>query len=105
MRRPLLVRLLALVFGMTLGGLAGCDLGTVDPPTEGPPPVISSRTCYTDDDCVADACCGLGTAVTHVAEGPRCRGVSCTGSCPPDSIDCGRCIPVCRNSRCAGACR
>ncbi|WP_163995227.1 hypothetical protein [Pyxidicoccus caerfyrddinensis] len=104
MRRPLLVRLSTLVVGMTLGALAGCDLGTLDPPTEDPPPVLSSATCYSDDDCVADACCGLGTAVTHAEEGPSCGGVSCTGGCPAGSIDCGRCIPVCRGSRCSAAC-
>jgi hypothetical protein len=105
MRRTLLARLLPLVVGVTLGGLAGCDLGTLDPPVDEPPPVLSTRTCYMDDDCVADACCGLGTAVTHADEGPNCSGVSCTGGCPAGSIDCGRCIPMCRSSRCSAACR
>lgn len=104
MRRPVLVRLLSLVVGVTLGGVAGCDLGTLDPPVDDPPPVLSDKTCYSDDDCVADACCGLGTAVTHVTEGPSCAGVRCTGNCPAGSIDCGRCIPICRGSRCDSAC-
>ncbi|MCP3145072.1 hypothetical protein [Pyxidicoccus xibeiensis] len=105
MRRPVLARLLTLVVGMTLGALAGCDLGVEDLPGGEPPPVLSNKTCYDEDDCVADACCGLGTAVTHVTEGPSCGGVTCTGSCQPGSIDCGRCIPTCRNSRCSAACQ
>lgn len=105
MRRPKPLRLLTLVVGMTLGSLAGCDPGALDALVEEPPPVLSTRTCYMDDECVADACCGLGTAVTHESEGPRCGGVSCTGGCPSGSIDCGRCIPVCRNSRCSAACQ
>ncbi|MBZ4419516.1 hypothetical protein [Myxococcus sp. RHSTA-1-4] len=105
MRRPQLVRLLSLVVGMTLGGLAGCDVGVLEPPVGGQPPVLSERTCYVDDECVADACCGLGTAVTHEADGPSCGGVTCTGGCPAGSIDCGRCIPICRDSRCSAACQ
>jgi len=98
------VRLLTLVLGVTLGGGAGCDVPLEDLPLEEVPPVLSERTCYTDDDCVANACCGLGTAVTHADEGPRC-GDPCTNGCPEGSIDCGRCIPVCRNARCAPACQ
>ncbi|MCE9667528.1 hypothetical protein LY474_06840 [Myxococcus stipitatus] len=104
MCRPVLVRLLTLVMGVTLGALAGCDVGSLGPVGDSPP-VLSTKTCYTDDDCVADACCGLGTAVTHADEGPSCGGVTCTGGCPAGTIDCGRCIPVCRGDRCAAACQ
>ncbi|AKF83112.1 hypothetical protein OWM54_31705 [Myxococcus sp. MISCRS1] len=100
---PMLVRLLPLLVGVTLGTV-GCDVDPLGPLLD-PPPVLSSRTCYTDDDCVADACCGLGTAVTHADEGPNCRGVSCTSGCPEGSIDCGRCMPICRGDRCAAACQ
>jgi hypothetical protein len=105
MRRASVLRLAALVLGMTLGALAGCDLGVLEPPPEELPPVLSSKVCYEDRDCVANACCGQGTAVTHVSEGPSCGGISCTGTCPAGSIDCGRCIPICRESRCAAACQ
>ncbi|NTX00738.1 hypothetical protein HUA74_01455 [Myxococcus sp. CA051A] len=104
MSRPMFVRLLPLFIGVSLGGGLGCD---VDPlgPLDDAPPVLSDRTCYSDDDCVANACCGLGTAVTHADEGPSCGGVSCTGGCPEGSIDCGRCIPFCRGARCDAACQ
>ena len=106
MRRPRFVRSLArAIAGVTLGLLAGCDIGVEDLPIEDAPPVLSSAVCYDDSDCVASACCGEGNAVTHRSEGPNCAGVRCDGTCPPDSIDCGRCIPVCREARCAGACQ
>lgn len=97
-------RLLTLVLGVTLGGGGvGCD-GLGDLPLGDVPPVLSDQTCYSDDDCVANACCGLGTAVTHADEGPTCSA-PCTSGCPEGSIDCGRCIPTCREARCAAACQ
>jgi hypothetical protein len=93
------------VAGITLGLLAGCDIGVEDLPILDTPPVLSDTVCYDDSDCVANACCGDATAVTHVTEGPNCAGVRCDGTCPPGSIDCGRCIPTCREARCAAACQ
>jgi len=105
MSRSMFVRLFPLLIGVSLGGGLGCDVDSLGPPDEDAPPVLSNKTCYSDDDCVANACCGDGTAVTHVDEGPNCRGVRCTGECPPGSIDCGRCIPFCRGARCDAACQ
>ncbi|RKG70629.1 hypothetical protein D7V80_04560 [Corallococcus sp. CA054B] len=102
-RLPLLVA--RAVAGLTLGLLAGCDLGVEDLPIGDTPPVLSSQVCYDDSDCVANACCGEGTAITHRDVGPDCTGVRCDGACTPNSVDCGRCIPTCRNARCAAACQ
>ncbi|MFP2897112.1 hypothetical protein [Corallococcus sp. 4LFB] len=104
-RARLLCHVARAVAGLTLGLLAGCDIGVEDLPLEDTPPVLSSQVCYDDSDCVANACCGEGTAITHRDEGPNCTGVRCDGTCPPDSVDCGRCIPTCRNARCAAACQ
>jgi hypothetical protein len=103
MRRPRRSSLVALVLGVALGWAAGCDPGNGDGFGDTPPP-LSERVCYGDEDCTANRCCGLGTNPTHVLDGPDCGGVRCDGSCPPGSIDCGRCIPVCRDSRCEAAC-
>ena len=56
--------------------------------------------CYLDSDCAPNDCCGEGTRVVHVNDAPSCRGVSCSGTCPANSIDCGCGIPVCRDQRC-----
>jgi hypothetical protein len=106
MRRPRILRSFArAVAGAVLALSAGCDLGVADLPIDEPPPVLSNAVCYDDADCVANACCGEGTAITHRDEGPNCANVRCDGTCPPDSVDCGRCIPTCRNARCAAACQ
>jgi hypothetical protein len=97
------VSLAALLVGAALGWAAGCGLGNGEDDFDTPPP-LSNRVCYKDADCTANRCCGLGTHPTHVEDGPDCRAVRCDGSCPPGTIDCGRCIPVCRDSRCVAAC-
>ncbi|WP_338864323.1 hypothetical protein [Myxococcus stipitatus] len=104
MSRLALVRMFSLVVGVTLGGGWGCDVDPGDP-GEDMPPVLSNRTCYSDDDCVPNACCGEGTAVTHVEDAPTCGIAPCSGECPDGTIDCGRCVPFCRGARCAAACR
>lgn len=103
MPRPRLGRLAAFALGVTLGLGAGCE--PIDPIDE-IPQGISDTICYRDSDCAPNGCCGEGTNPTHVSEAPSCAGVRCDGTCSPtDSIDCGRCVAVCRNSLCAAACR
>jgi hypothetical protein len=102
MRRPRFARLAVFVLGAGLGLLAGCE--PIDP-LEDIPLGLSDTICYQNSDCAPNGCCGEGTNPTHVSEAPDCRNVRCTGTCAVNSIDCGRCIPVCRDSRCAAACQ
>jgi hypothetical protein len=69
------------------------------------PQGLSDEICYRESDCAPNGCCGEATNPTHVSEAPSCVGVRCDGTCPPNSIDCGRCLVVCRDSRCAAACQ
>ena len=104
MRRTRSVPLSALVLGAVLGLAAGC--GPIDPDDFGDSPTpLSNRICYSDADCTGNACCGEGTNPTHVQDGPNCSNVRCTGSCPANGLDCGRCLVICRDSRCEAACR
>jgi hypothetical protein len=100
MRRSRLLCLIALVLGSSSLGM-GCD---VVEELEPPPPGVSDRICYRESDCVPNGCCGQGTNPTHVLDAPNCDGVRCTGECPANSIDCGRCVATCRDSRCVAAC-
>jgi hypothetical protein len=103
MRRARSAPLVAFALGAVLGGLAGCD-----PYVEGgetTPEPLSNRVCYQDSDCTGNACCGQGTRPTHVQDGPQCSGVRCDGSCPLDGLECGRCLVICRDSRCEAACQ
>jgi hypothetical protein len=93
----------ALVLGVALGMAAGC--GPIDDPGFDTPTPLSNRVCYQDSDCTGNACCGLGTQPTHVQDGPDCSGVQCDGSCPENGLDCGRCLVICRDSRCEAACQ
>ena len=102
MRRPRFARLAVLGLGAALGLLAGCE--PIDP-IDDIPVGLSDTICYRDSDCAPNGCCGEGTNPTHVSEAPSCSNVRCSGTCPPNSIDCGRCIAVCRDSRCAAACQ
>lgn len=102
MRRPRLARLLAFVLGGALGLAAGCEPIDV---IEEPPPGISDTVCYENSDCAPNGCCGQGTNPTHVSEAPDCRNVRCEGPCQPNTIECGRCVATCRDSRCAAACQ
>lgn len=95
--------LAALVLGAALGFTVGCE--PVEGILEDPPVGVSSVVCYTDADCAPNGCCGEGTNPTHVSEAPDCSGVRCDGTCPPESINCGRCIAICRDARCAAACQ
>jgi hypothetical protein len=101
MRRTHRGPLAALLLGAVLG-LGGCE--PIDPLEENPVGV-SDTVCYRDSDCAPNGCCGEGTNPTHVSEAPSCAGVRCDGACSPYTIDCGRCIAVCRDSRCAAACQ
>ena len=103
MRRPRLGRLAPLLLGAALG-LMGVACEPIDEFTE-IPIGLSDTVCYRDSDCGTNGCCGEGTNPTHISEAPSCSGVRCDGVCTPNSIDCGRCIPVCRDSRCAAACQ
>ena len=98
-RGPLAVFLLGAVLGLG----AGCE--PIDGLELENPVGLSDTTCYRDSDCAPNRCCGEGTNPTHVSEAPNCAGVRCDGTCSPNSIDCGRCIAVCRDSRCASACQ
>ena len=102
MRSPRFVPLSALVLGAVLGFVGGCEPLE---PSENVPQGLSSKVCYSDSDCAPNACCGEATNPTHVTEAPDCSGVRCTGTCAPNTIDCGRCIAVCRDARCAAACQ
>jgi hypothetical protein len=93
----------ALVLGAAVGFTVGCE--PVDGVFLETPVGVSSVVCYDDSDCAPNGCCGEGTHPTHVSEAPDCSNVRCTGSCPADSIDCGRCIAICRDARCAAACQ
>ncbi|WNG34664.1 hypothetical protein F0U60_14120 [Archangium minus] len=103
MRRTRSVSFAALVLGAVLAMTTGC--GPVEQDFGDSPAPLSNRICYTDADCTGNACCGLGTNPTHVLDGPNCSGVRCTGDCPVDRIDCGRCYVFCRDSRCEAACQ
>ncbi|WP_224365282.1 hypothetical protein [Hyalangium versicolor] len=102
MPRPRLGRLAALVLGVSLGLLGtGCEpIDPIDIPVG-----LSDKTCYRDSDCAPNGCCGEGTHPTHVSEAPDCSNVRCDGTCQANSIDCGRCVPYCRDSRCEAACQ
>ena len=102
MRRSRFARLAVFVLGTALGLLAGCE--PIDP-LDDIPVGLSDTICYRDSDCAPNGCCGDGTNPTHVSEAPNCANVRCDGTCPANSIDCGRCIPVCRDSRCSAACQ
>jgi hypothetical protein len=102
MRLP--VSLSALVLGAVLGFVGGCE-PLVDPALDNVPIGLSGKVCYADSDCAPNGCCGEGTNPTHVTEAPSCSGVRCDGTCPANTIDCGRCIAVCRDARCAAACQ
>ncbi|HYX89978.1 MAG TPA: hypothetical protein VE782_00340 [Myxococcaceae bacterium] len=91
---------LAAAVGFAAGALVGCGLG--DSPGDGGGGG-SGPICYRDEDCVPNACCGRGTDAVHVSIAPDCRGVSCDGTCPPDMIECGCGIPVCRDNHCQAA--
>lgn len=103
MRSPRFVSLAALLVGAAFGFLAACDPALAS--SEDPPVGVSDKVCFSDSDCAPNGCCGQGTHPTHVSEAPDCSGVRCDGSCPASSIDCGRCIAVCRDSRCVAACQ
>ena len=101
-------RLAALTLGVALGFMvAGCE--PVDPDGGGggggAPAGLSDTICYQDRDCAPNECCGLATHPTHVSEAPSCTNVRCDGTCPANTIDWGRCVAVCRNSRCEAACQ
>ncbi len=103
MRRTRSGSLIALALGAVLGVAAGC--GPVDDDFGDNPAPLSNRVCYTDSDCTGNACCGQGTNPTHVQDGPNCSGVRCDGACPVNGLDCGRCLVICRDSRCEAACQ
>jgi hypothetical protein len=97
-------RLVALALGVALGVVGvGCEPIDLD---SGEIPVgLSDTICYRDSDCAPNDCCGEATNPTHVSEAPSCSNVRCDGTCTANTIDCGRCIAVCRDSRCAAACQ
>lgn len=90
------------LLGAVLGLGVGCE--PIDAFEENPVG-LSDTTCYRDSDCAPNGCCGEATNPTHVSEAPSCVGVRCDGTCTANTIDCGRCIAVCRDSRCASACQ
>ncbi|HZA49878.1 MAG TPA: hypothetical protein VE549_04005 [Myxococcaceae bacterium] len=99
MRHPIAVAVAA-AGGLALGVLAGCGLEGLSIEDEGGG---SGPVCYTDSDCVPNACCGGGTGAVHISEAPDCRGRQCDGRCPSDLIECGCGIPVCRKNHCEAA--
>ncbi|MBN1203935.1 MAG: hypothetical protein JXB05_03290 [Myxococcaceae bacterium] len=102
MSRPRPGGLAAVLLGVVLGLGTGCDpVELIDDIPVG----LSDEICYQNSDCAPNGCCGEGTHPTHVSEAPDCSGVRCDGTCPPDTIDCGRCLAFCRDSRCAAACQ
>lgn len=103
MRRLRSLSLSSLLWGAVVSLSAGCGPVDLDDLGDTPSP-LSNRTCYQDSDCTGNACCGRGTNPTHVQDGPDCSDVRCDGQCRLDSIDCGRCLVICRDSRCEAAC-
>jgi|SRR5215211_3931832 len=89
---------LASAAGLVVGALAGCGIEDFGNDGGGSGPV-----CYSDEECVPNACCGRGTDAVHVSQAPDCRGVSCDDTCPSDMIDCGCGLPVCRDNHCQAA--
>jgi hypothetical protein len=89
---------LAAAAGLAVGALVGCGLGdpTLDSGGSGP-------ICYSDADCVPNDCCGEGTGAVHLSIAPDCRNARCDGSCPPEMIECGCGIAVCRDNHCQAA--
>ncbi|HVG60089.1 MAG TPA: hypothetical protein VNA24_16140 [Hyalangium sp.] len=102
MRRPHRLSLAAFLLGSVLGLGVGCE--PIEPIDE-IPVGLSDTVCFRDSDCAPNRCCGEGTNPTHASEAPNCTGVRCDGTCPANTIDCGRCIAVCRDSRCSAACQ
>jgi hypothetical protein len=108
--RPLPL-LLALLLLAPLPLLPGCDVGLPLEDSGGGggggegfcPPPPSGAVCYEDSDCVPDACCGEAQCAVFPEQAPSCSNVSCSGDCPPDSIDCGCGVPYCRDGRCTVA--
>ena len=108
--RRLSATLWALVLGGTLGLLAGCDPTELDDGGGAgvPVPILSDLPCSDSEECIPNACCGQGSAITHVDE-PGAP-TSCPITCPPGSplarsVDNGRCLPSCGfDNRCRAAC-
>ncbi len=63
----------------------------------------SGPPCFSDQDCVPNACCGTGTGVVGIAQAPDCAGVRCNNNCPVGQLNCGCGLPVCRDGHCTVA--
>jgi len=100
MRKTFRTQLAALALGLAVGFAGGCDPGDAEF-LGGGGGVADDTVCYEDNDCTPNACCGEGTSMVHVSNGPSCSGVVCPGdSYPSNTINQGACIPYCRDARC-----
>ena len=89
------------LMSLAVGLLVGVGCGPII--DEGGPGALPGPVCYVDEDCVPNGCCGEASNAVHVTDAPSCRGISCTGTCPDNSVDCGCGIPICRDQRCTVA--
>ena len=59
----------------------------------------SSNSCSNNEDCVAASCCHANSCV-NARNAPNCRGIACTMSCEPGTLDCGQGSCVCNKGKC-----
>jgi hypothetical protein len=64
-----------------LGMAAGCPQRSAEVST-------GAAVCVKDDDCVRAVCCHANACVPK-GQAPSCRGVMCSMTCLPYTIDCG----------------
>jgi len=60
---------------------------------------VTLGSCTSDSDCVPASCCHPNSCVAK-EQAPQCKGIMCTMSCEPGTLDCmqGNCI--CENNQC-----
>lgn len=55
--------------------------------------------CVVDADCAPANCCHATTCVSE-SEKPNCKGIYCTASCEPGTLDCGQGNCACIKGKC-----
>lgn len=72
--------------------VVGCEMNNASD-------VPEKLRCETDKDCFAAECCHAASCV-NVDFQPDCKGIMCTMSCEPETMDCGQGKCVCENGGC-----